>query len=199
MTGLVLVSTYPPRQCGLASYASDLRQALLDAEPDWRVDVCALDRDGLVYGPEVCAVIGQDELADYGRTADALADAGVDFVLIQHEYGIFGGPDGAYVRTFAAQLRRRGVPYAVTLHTVLAEPSAGQEAVLRDLCGGATLTTVFTGSGRRLLVDAGLASPDRIAVLPHGGPVILRRPVDPGALRPVVADALAEVAGGPLR
>jgi glycosyltransferase involved in cell wall biosynthesis len=195
---LVVVSTYPPRQCGLAAYAKDLRQALMDAAPEWHVDVCAMDRDGLPYGPEVCAEIRQDELADYGRTADALADAGVDFVLIQHEFGIFGGADGEYVRTFAAGLRRRGVPYAVTLHTVLAEPSPRQAAVLRDLCRGAALTTVFTDSGRRLVVDAGLASPDRLAVLPHGGPVILRQPVDTRALRPVVTRMLDEVADGPL-
>src|SRR5207248_1459394 len=90
-----------------------------------------------------------------------------------------------------------GVRYAVTLHTVLSEPSPGQTAVLRDLCGGAALVTVFTASGRRILVDLGFVSPDRVAGLPHGGPALLREPVEPAALRPEVAEALAEP-GGPV-
>src|SRR2546421_46333 len=82
----------PPRQCGLAAYASELRRALGGAAPAWRIDVCALDRDGLAYGPEVGTVLAQSDPADYARAADAIADAGTDLVLIEHEYGIFGGP-----------------------------------------------------------------------------------------------------------
>src|SRR5258706_4213779 len=115
---LVVVSTYPPRECGIASFARELRGALLAAAPDWQVYVCALDHDGLAYGPEVSAVIAQDDAADYLRAADTIAATGTDLVIVEHEYGIFGGPDGEYVLHLAAGLPRRRVPYVATLHTL---------------------------------------------------------------------------------
>jgi glycosyltransferase involved in cell wall biosynthesis len=195
---LVLVSTYPPRECGLAAFARDLRAALLGVAPRWRIDVCAMDNERLTYGAEVAVVLDEADASGYDRAADQIAAAGADLVLIEHEYGIFGGPDGAHVGHLAAGLRRRGIPYAVTLHTVLPDPPPGKAAVLRDLCGGAALVTVFTGTARRMVVAAGLAPADRVALLPHGAPAALRHPVDPGALRPAVAETISGLAGGPL-
>ena len=195
---LVIVSTYPPRGCGLASFARDLRSALLAAAPGWRVDICALDCDGLAYGPEVSAVIAQHDAADFQRAADAIASAGTDLVIIEHEYGIFGGPDGEHVRHLAAGLRRRGVPYAVTLHTMLAHPTPARAAVLGELCANAALVTVFTETGQRILAEQRLAGADRVVILPHGAPPALRQPVDAAALRPVVAQTLATLGRGPV-
>src|SRR5262245_28114136 len=104
----VIVSTSLPRRCGLATFTSDLRGALASA--GWAVDVCAIDRDGLTYGPEVVEVVRRDSPDDYRRAAKALAKSGVDIVVFEHEYGIFGGADGAYVLHMARQLRRLGVP-----------------------------------------------------------------------------------------
>jgi len=192
---LAVVSTVPPRRCGLASYSQDLVAALRVAAPSWRVDLCAVDREGLRYGPPVRVVIHQDRAADYRRAADEIAAGGCDLVLIEHEYGIFGGPDGAHVLALADRLVELNVPYAVTLHTVLGDPSPGQEMVLRRLCAGAARVTVFTETARRLLAQAGIGTPDRIVVVPHGAPEILRSTVDSAALSPAVAATLAEQAG----
>jgi glycosyltransferase involved in cell wall biosynthesis len=113
-------------------------------------------------------------------------------VLIQHEYGIFGGEHGRYVCSLARQLRRRGVPYAVTLHTVLDNPGPTAASVLRELCHAAALVTVFTESDRRLVLASGAADAGVVAVVPHGAPPVLRAPVDPTRLRPEVAAALRE-------
>src|SRR3712207_2205034 len=94
---LGIVSTYLPRRCGLATYTADLREALGVAAEDLDPVVIAIDRDGLTYGDEVIATINQDRIYDYEAVADAIAAARVDVVLIQHEYGIFGGPNGSYV------------------------------------------------------------------------------------------------------
>jgi glycosyltransferase involved in cell wall biosynthesis len=91
-------------------------------------------------------------------------------VVIQHEYGIFGGPDGAWITGFASELTRRGVPYLVTLHTVLSSPSASQAGTLYRLCRNAAAVTVFTETARRLAVGTGIAPPDRIVHVPHGAP-----------------------------
>lgn len=187
---LVMVSSYSPRRCGLATFTCDLRAALSIAAPGWRVDVAALDRGGLRYGPEVLTTIRHDDVADYRRAATLIDAAGTDLVVIQHEYGIFGGPDGRHVLALAAELYHRGVPYVVTLHTVVSSPTDGQEAVLRQLCATATAVTVFTPGARTVLTARGVAARVPVGVVPHGAPVVLRergRSIPPTSrVRPVL-------------
>jgi glycosyltransferase involved in cell wall biosynthesis len=192
---VVIVSTYPPRRCGLATFTEDLRAALHEFAPQWSVQVCAIDRDGLTYGPEVIEVIGQDSPGDYRRAARVLATR-ADLVVVQHEYGIFGGKDGSYILELADELTAHCVPYVVTLHTVLSEPSRGQAETLAGLCRGAARVTGFTDTARRLAEHTGIAARDRFAVVPHGAPALLREPVDPAALRPVVAAMLSSLGDG---
>jgi glycosyltransferase involved in cell wall biosynthesis len=169
-TRLAIVSTYAPRRCGIATFSQDLTTALAQAAPDLAVEICALDRDGLDYPAEVSTVIGQDSYPDYRLAAARLADSGVDAVVIQHEYGIFGGNDGAWITSFTAELVRRGVPYLVTLHTVLSEPTWTQATTLNRLCRDAAAVTVFTETARTLAVRTGIAPPDRIVHVSHGAP-----------------------------
>ncbi|HET8684538.1 MAG TPA: glycosyltransferase [Micromonosporaceae bacterium] len=187
---IVLVSTYLPRRCGLATFTGDLRDALREVAPRWDIGVCAVDRDGLSYGPEVTTVIRQDTPADYRAAARRIAQAGTDLVLIQHEYGIFGGPDGAHVLELARALRRESVPYIVTLHTVLSKPSQGQAATLAELCAHAARVTVFTETAASLAVSTGLVDPVTVVVVPHGAPPVLRTLVDPDVASPAVRDVL---------
>jgi glycosyltransferase involved in cell wall biosynthesis len=198
MSGMnvVMVSTYPPRRCGIAQFAADLRAALAGAVPQWTVTVCAVDRDGLSYGPEVVEVIRQDCPDDYHRAALNLAARGTDLVVIQHEYGIFGGPDGSDILDLARALTTHGVPYVVTLHTVLAEPSSRQATTLAELCDGAAYVTGFTPTAQRLAALTGVADPDRFVVVPHGAPAVLRaRPDMLPPIRPAVRDALRALGG----
>ncbi|MEY9857970.1 glycosyltransferase involved in cell wall biosynthesis [Catenulispora sp. GAS73] len=169
-TRLAIVSTYAPRRCGIATFSQDLTTALAHSAPDLAVEICALDRDGLDYPAEVSTVIGQDSYSDYRKAAARLADSGVDAVVIEHEYGIFGGNDGAWITGFAGELVRRGVPYLVTLHTVLSEPTWTQASTLNRLCQDAAAVTVFTETARTLVVRTGIAPPDRIVYVPHGAP-----------------------------
>jgi hypothetical protein len=78
---VVIVSTYPPRRCGIATFTRDLRRGLAVAATGWRVGVCAVDRDGLRYGPEVVAVVRQHRRADYRAAARAMP-AGTHLVVI---------------------------------------------------------------------------------------------------------------------
>ena len=93
----------------------------------------AIDRDGHSYGDEVVVTINQDRIEDYSAAARALREAGVQVVLIQHEYGIFGGTDGSHLLELTRALNACGIPYLLTLHTVLSRPSPGQAATLRAL------------------------------------------------------------------
>ncbi|GIJ47181.1 glycosyl transferase [Virgisporangium aliadipatigenens] len=179
---LGIVSTYVPRRCGLATYTADLREALGVATDDIESVVVAIDRDGLSYGDEVVATIRQDHIADYEDVAERIRSAGIDVVLIQHEYGIFGGPNGSHVLHLARALTTRGIPYLVTLHTLLSTPTPGQAATLTALCAGAAGVTVFTETARRMAVAAGIAAAHQITVVPHGAPSVLRTAPPPTAL-----------------
>ena len=98
-----IVSTFPPRACGIGAFAADLRGALLGTDVIEVADLVAVvhepsspQRRGLL------ATIAQAVRGDYVRTARMLGRLDVDVVLLQHEYGIFGGRDGEYVLSFAA-------------------------------------------------------------------------------------------------
>jgi glycosyltransferase involved in cell wall biosynthesis len=166
-----IVSTYPPRACGIGTFAADLRATLIGVDGVDRADFVAIvnepsrpQRRGLL------STIGQGVRGDYVRTARMLGRLDVDVVLLQHEYGIFGGPDGEYVLSFAEKLAQ---PLVVTLHTVLSEPTPHQLSVLSELCERAELVIVMTDTAQRLLVECGACPEEKIRVVPHGAPARL--------------------------
>src|ERR1700756_607329 len=115
-----IVSTYPPRACGIGTFSADLRATLLGTDALEMADLVAVvhepsspQRRGLL------ATIAQAVRGDYVRTARMLGRLDVDVVLLQHEYGIFGGRDGEYVLSFARELAQ---PLLGTLHPVLPAP-----------------------------------------------------------------------------
>ena len=175
---VAILSTYPPRPCGIGTFSADLRRALLGADPDVKVGVVAIVRDpDQAQAREVLTTVRQDVPADYGAVPAALIDHGSDVVLIEHEFGIFGGESGAYLLPLAAELP---VPYVVTLHTVLSAPSEEQQSIIRQLCEGAAAVTVFTQTAKRLISESGLVPADKIRIVPHGAPAALMGVRAPG-------------------
>src|SRR6188472_2605572 len=163
-----IVSTYPPRACGIGTFSADLRATLAGTDLVTAADLVAVvnepsspQRRGLL------ATIAQAVRGDYVRTARMLGRLDVDVVLLQHEYGIFGGPDGEYVLSFARELAQ---PLVVTLHTVLSEPSPHQREVLTELCAEAELVIVMTDTALRLLVGSGACPEEKVRVVAHGAP-----------------------------
>ena len=164
-----IVSTYPPRACGIGTFSADLRATLIGTGTVKVADLVAVvhepsspQRRGLL------ATIAQAVRGDYVRTARMLGRLDVDVVLLQHEYGIFGGRDGEYVLSFARELAQ---PLVVTLHTVLSEPTPHQAEVLTELCAEAELVIVMTDTALRLLVESGACPEEKVRVVPHGAPV----------------------------
>jgi hypothetical protein len=165
---VAIVSTYRPRPCGIAVFSSDLRAALLESDSSLAVEIVSIVRDDhLSHPPEVIATIHQEVVTDYATAASELNRRDVDVVLVEHEYGIFGGDSGRYVLELANEL---AVPLVVTLHTVLENPPPDRAEVLRALCDRAALIMVFTETAGRMVVDQGLADLDRVRVVPHGAP-----------------------------
>ena len=158
---LVQLSTYPPTQCGLATFAAALHRAL---EPWARSSVVqvASGADRAV-APEVVGHLVNGSTAG-ATAARSLLDAH-DVVVVQHEYGIFGGPDGSDVVDLVRSLT---TPVVVVLHTVLERPTARQRFVLLELMASAALLVTMTSTARERLLRLYGADPLRVVVVPHG-------------------------------
>ena len=132
----------------------------------------------MLYGSEVHHSIRREQREDYGRTARALS-ACVGSVSVQHEYGIWGGDDGAYVLDF---VRALDVPAVATLHTVLPAPSDRQRAILTQLIASCATTVVMSRSAATLLGTAYEVDAGTLEVIPHGVPDLPL--VDPASVKP---------------
>jgi glycosyltransferase involved in cell wall biosynthesis len=166
-----IVSTYPPRACGIGAFAADVRGALLGVDGIDRVEkVVIVNEPSRPQRPGLVATIAQAVRGDYVRAARILGRLDVDVVLLQHEYGIFGGSDGSYVTSLVEGLSQ---PLVATLHTVLSQPTPHQSEVLAAVCRQAELVIVMTETARRLLVEGGACPNDKIRVVPHGAPPVI--------------------------
>lgn len=164
---VLLLSTYPPRICGIATFAQDLRAALLSAPGVDAVDVVALATapEPADHLPEVVATIAPADPAAYRRAAALCDDGGYDVVCIQHEFGIFGGAAGRHVLEFADRVR---APVVTTAHTVLGDPPAEPRAVLRSLADASARLIALTPAAPPLLAGAHGIDQRTIAMIPHG-------------------------------
>lgn len=134
----------------------------------------------ITYPLEVHHRVRRDERTDYAGAARLLGTC-ADVVSIQHEYGIWGGEDGAYVLDFVRALE---IPAVVTLHTVLRTPTARQRAILAELSASVAATVVMSRSAATLLTAAYGVDPHRVDVIPHGVPDLPL--ADPTAVKPLL-------------
>jgi polysaccharide biosynthesis protein PslF len=174
------VSTYPPTLCGLATFAAALYAELATHE---RASGRVIRVGGT--GRPAAEVVG-DLLADDPasvRRAIALLDE-ADIAIVQHEYGVYGGADGADIVPLLAGL---AVPSIVVLHTVLSAPTEHQREVLQDVAALAGAVVTMTATARDRLAAGYAVDMRKVSLIPHGAPVIraARAPVSARA-RPTV-------------
>ena len=157
-----IVATYPPRLCGIASYTASLVASLTTDRH--RVGVVSLtDRNVGVSGSPVVFHHRVGDPASLRAAVDTLNT--YDTVSVQHEFGIFGGPDGDEVIDLMTGLT---VPAAVTLHTVLAAPTGHQRAVVERICDLADRIVVMSQTAAARLVDGYAVDPSRVRIIAHG-------------------------------
>ena len=161
---LAVVSTYPPTKCGLATFSDALVTAITAQPSPPRVGVVeVVDQPQPRRHPHVVGqYAGGDERA---VTEAAAALAPFDIVVLQHEYGIYPGPDGAAVLCL---LDRLSVPVVTVLHTVLTRPTASQRLVLEQVVARSDAVVVMTETARERLVTRYRVHPERVHVIPHG-------------------------------
>ena len=158
-----------PRQCGIATFTSDICGAVATAFPRCHCIVGAVnDRsEGYDYPDRVRYEIDQTDLGSYRRAADFLNKNEVEVVSIQHEFGIYGGPAGCHLLEF---LRDVCMPAVTTLHTLLVKPSPDERAVMDELDDLSNRFIVMAERGRRILQEIYGVARQKIDVIPHGLP-----------------------------
>lgn len=164
-----MLGTYPPRLCGLATFAAALEDELIRAGDD--VTVVSIN-DGRNDNPGPISAHRGFELfnglaGSVRATADVLSRA--DVAIVQHEYGIYGGVDGDEVVDI---LRALLVPAIVVLHTVPSAPSPHQRSVLEEVCDLAARVVVMTTAAGERLADGYTVDTSKVAMIPHGATLI---------------------------
>ncbi len=166
---IAMLGNHLPRQCGIATFTTDLGEALAHARPRTDCFVLAVNDAGRrhSYPPRVQFEITEPDLISYRRAADFLNVSGVDVLSLQHEYGIFGGKAGSHVLTLLRELR---MPIVTTLHTILEAPNVRQRRVMDELADLSSRLVVMTEEGAALLHEVHLVPRSRIDLIPHGIP-----------------------------
>jgi len=159
------VSTYPPTQCGLATFTAALRDALVAGAGDEGRVVALVDGPPIRRGPEVVAQVGMADRA--GALAGLARLDDCDVVIVQHEYGIYGGRDGEDVLLLLENLR---APSIVVLHTVLLHPSQHQREILEAVIARAGAVVTMTATARERLATGYDADLRKVHVIAHGAP-----------------------------
>jgi glycosyltransferase involved in cell wall biosynthesis len=161
---VAMVGTYPPTACGLATFTQNLSTAIAVRDSDWRVEVIrVLDAPEEETHSEVVAhwVAGdRDSMNDA-----VIAIESADVVVLQHEYGLFGGRDGDEVLEFVGTLTPALI---VVLHSVLSRPTPHQREILERLVRAASVVVVQSHDARRRLLDVYAVPPAHVVVLAHG-------------------------------
>jgi len=172
MRQLAFISTFPPRKCGIATFTADVVKNVEKAG-EWQCRVVAIE-DGIdpyVPSSNIWFHINQYDRKDYIKAANHINNSDVEAVMIEHEYGIFGGSDGQYILELVKLLEK---PFAVTCHTVLNSPTMSQRSILKHLCARADAVVVMTAHAGEILHDVYDVEEDKIKVIPHGIPVFRR-------------------------
>jgi glycosyltransferase involved in cell wall biosynthesis len=167
---IAIVGNYLPRICGIATFTSDLCEALAHKLPNpENVIAIAMDdiEEGYDYPERVKFEIRENVLRDYIRATDFLNLNQIDTVILQHEYGIFGGKDGVDIIHMLKNLK---IPTITTLHTVLSKPSGEQRAIIQELAKYSQKFVVMAHKAKEILNDIYKIPDSMISIIPHGIP-----------------------------
>ncbi len=178
---VIYISSYIPRQCGLATYTKDLTTAINLLNPQCLSEITAINDCGNHYDYpwEVKFRIDQDDLGSYYKTADYINQSSAEVVNLQHEFGLFGGKieeySGEYVLALAKKIKK---PLITTFHTVLSRPSSEQRKVVKELTKISKAVVVMIEEAVRRLVKLYGVERKKIVLIYHGVPDIPYGPQD---------------------
>ncbi len=166
---VLFLGSYPPRECGIATFTKDVVDAF-DRTFGVRSSVVAIDEPGgelRRYDAQVIARLGEQSRADYTALARFVDASPAELLNIQHEYGLFGGERGEWLIELLQEVRK---PVVLTLHTILPEPDPTVLRVTRALCANVAKVVALSETGRALLETVYGIAPEQLCVIHHGVP-----------------------------
>lgn len=167
---VLLVSSYQPRECGIATFSHDLVTSISSGACDVKMEIIPVNEPGgdeRNYGDEINISISQEDKASYEKAADYINSSDAIAVSIQHEYGLYGGKCGEYIVDFIDRIHK---PVIVTLHTVLIEPKSKQKEILQKIADKSSFLVVMAEAAIKILDEVYGIPSAKIKVIPHGVP-----------------------------
>ena len=166
---IAVIGNHLPRQCGIATFTTDLCNAIAAESAASELMVVAVNdaQSSYDYPLRVRYAIAEGEPSSYQGAAEFLNSAKVDVVCLQHEFGIFGGKAGRHVLRLLQHLE---MPVVTTLHTVLREPNIDQRLVMEEMAARSHRLVVMSKHSCRFLRDVYKVPSEKIAQIPHGIP-----------------------------
>jgi glycosyltransferase involved in cell wall biosynthesis len=168
---IAVIGNHLPRQCGIATFTTDLCNAIVAEYGAAQLSVVAVNdgQSSYLYPERVRFEIREGDIASYRAAAEFLNVSNVDLVCLQHEYGIFGGKSGNYIIELLKYLK---MPVLTTLHTVLREPNLDQQAVMHKIAARSERLIVMSQYSSRVLQEVYRVPVGKIDLIPHGIPDI---------------------------
>ena len=168
---IVYIASYGPRKCGIATFTGNKffgMNCKSGSEGNEGIVVAMNDANNEYdYPEEVKFIIQQDKAADYIAAAKFINESGADICVLEHEFGIFGGRDGAYILSV---LHRLKMPVIAVLHTVLKDPSHNQKDITKEIADVAAKTVVMTKKAVEFLTQRYGIKEAKISIIDHGIP-----------------------------
>ena len=168
---IAILGNHLPRQCGIATFTTDLSGAIAAESSNADCLVVAMNDAGkrYAYPPRVRFEVAESDIASYRIAADVLNANKIDVVSVQHEYGIFGGKAGSYLLTLLRKLR---MPIVTTVHTILGKPDSMQRRAMNEIARLSERLVVMSAHGAALLRNVHGVPEQKIDVIPHGIPIV---------------------------
>ncbi len=166
---IAVIGNHLPRQCGIATFTTDLCDAIVAEYGAAQLSVVAINdgQSSYLYPERVRFEIREGDLSSYMAATDFLNARNVDLVCLQHEFGIFGGKSGNHITELLKHLK---MPVVTTLHTVLREPNLDQRVVMHKIAARSDRLIVMSQYASRVLQEVFRVPAGKIDLIPHGIP-----------------------------
>ena len=166
---VMYLSTYPPRECGIATFTYDLVTSIDRLTAISPSTILAInDRGGSYdYSANVKLQLERDERESYLEVAQKINKSNIKALNLQHEFGLFGGSWGEYLIDFLQELDK---PVITTFHTILEDPNSEADRVMREIIEHSNRLVVLARVGARILEQVYDTLPDKVRYIPHGCP-----------------------------
>jgi len=182
------VSSYVPKKCGVATFSRDLLEGIKDNDQTVKLFVAAAENTPAAYkyNDEVITVLKSDKPKSYVQSAAKMNSQHLSAVLLQHEFGLFGGkftsfikdgkaysyPTGRYIFELLGSL---SAPLITTFHTVISEPDPVRRAVIKKIAKQSVAIITMTEDSKTILCRDYSIGKNKISVIPHGTPKLVRQ------------------------